>query len=235
MKLYGSLTSPYVRKCRVLIREKALPCEFVVADAGSAGSPVPALNPLGKVPVLVRDDGSSLFDSPVILEYLDSLKPPALFGAGGETASAPTQMTGRASETSRASVSARGPRLDPIGEERWQMLRWQALADGILDATVTRLLETRRPAEQQSARDIQRQEEKVSRALAFAEERAGGAYLMQNRFTAADLCLAVALEYVDFRYAHDWRATHPKLAVWLAGISGRPSLTETLPPGMEKK
>lgn len=203
MKLYGSLTSPYVRKCRVLIKEKALACEFIQADAGGAGSPVPALNPLGKVPVLARNDDSPLFDSPVILEYLDSLKPAAL--------------------------------LATSGEERWQMLRWQALADGILDATVTRLLEMRRPPEQQSARDIQRQEEKVSRALAFAEQHAGGAYLMQNKFTAADLCLGVALEYVDFRYAHDWRAKHPMLARWLAGISSRPSFTETVPPGMEKK
>ncbi len=221
MKLYGSLTSPYVRKCRVLIKEKALACEFVQADAGGAGSPVPALNPLGKVPVLARetapapslargprldpigDDGSSLFDSPVILEYLDSLKPPVLLAASGE--------------------------------ERWQMLRWQALADGILDATVTRLLESRRPPAQQSAEGIKRQEEKVTRALAFAERHAGGAYLMQNKFTVADLCLGVALEYVDFRYAHDWRAQHPKLARWLAGISSRLSFLETVPPGMEKK
>lgn len=203
MKLYGSLTSPYVRKCRVLIKEKALACEFVQADAGGSGSLVPALNPLGKVPVLARSDGSPLFDSPVILEYLDSLKSPALFAVSGE--------------------------------ERWQMLRWQALADGILDATVARLLETRRPPEQQSAESIRRQEEKIRRALAFAEERTGGAHLVQDRFTAADLCLGVALEYVDFRYAHDWRATHPKLAAWLAGLSGRPSFTETLPPGMEKK
>jgi len=203
MKLYGSLTSPYVRKCRVLIKEKALACEFVQADAGGPGSPVPALNPLGKVPVLERDDGSALFDSPVILEYLDSLKPPVLLAASGE--------------------------------ERWQMLRWQALADGILDATVTRLLEKRRPAEQQATEGIRRQEEKVARALTFAEQHAGGAYLMQDKFTAADLCLGVALEYVDFRYAHDWRAQHPKLARWLAGISVRASFTETVPPGMEKK
>lgn len=201
MKLYGSPTSPYVRKCRIVLLEKGIPCEFTVASPSDA--PVAQLNPLGKVPVLVRDDGSSLFDSPVVLEYLDSLKPPTLLAASGE--------------------------------ERWQMLRWQALADGIMDATVTRLLEMRRPAEQQSAKDIQRQAEKIARALAFAEQHAGGAYLMRNTFTAADLCLGAALEYVDFRYAHDWRAQHPQLARWLAGISRRPSFTETVPPGMEKK
>ena len=135
MKLYGSLTSPYVRKARVLIREKNLPCEFVVADAWAADSPIPPLNPLGKVPVLVLDNGEVLFDSPVIVEYLDALIPPALLAAAGEA--------------------------------RWQMLRWEALADGILDAVVARLLESRRPAAQQSAQNIQRQEEKIARARLY--------------------------------------------------------------------
>src|SRR3989344_569776 len=165
MKLYGSLTSPYVRKLRILLREKGISCEFVQADAWAADSPVPRLNPLGKVPVLERDDGSALYDSPVILEYIDSLKPPALLAPAGETASAPSL--------------ARGPRLDPIGEERWAMLRVQALADGILDATVTRLLESRRPPAQQSPENIKRQEEKIARGLTFADGMMKGeAYLM---------------------------------------------------------
>jgi glutathione S-transferase len=203
MKLYGSLTSPYVRKLRILLREKGVACEFVQADAWAADSPVPRLNPLGKVPVLERDDGSTLYDSPVILEYVDSLKAPAL--------------------------------LAPAGEERWAMLRLQALADGLLDATVTRLLESRRPSAQQSPGNIKRQEEKIARALAYADSvPKGGAYLMQNRFSIADLCLGVALEYVDFRYPHDWRGKHPRLALWLAGIGARPAFVETIPPGMER-
>jgi len=203
MKLYGSLTSPYVRKLRILLREKGVACEFVQADAWAADSPVPRLNPLGKVPVLERDNSSALYDSPVILEYLDSLKPPAL--------------------------------LASAGEERWAMLRLQALADGILDATVTRLLESRRPEPQRSPENIKRQEEKIARALAFADSMPKGeAYLMQNRFTVADLCLGVALEYVDFRYPHDWHGKHPRLALWLAGIGTRPAFAETLPPGMER-
>lgn len=204
MKLYGSLTSPYVRKCRILIREKALACEFVQADAWAADSPVPRLNPLGKVPVLERADGAALYDSPVLMEYLDSLTAPALTA--------------------------------PAGEDRWAMLRLEALADGILDATVTRLLESRRPLPQQSPENIKRQEEKIARALTYADSLPqGGAYLMQNRFSIADLCLGVALEYVDFRYPHAWRAGHPRLARWLGGISQRPSFIETVPPGMEKK
>src|SRR4030067_1109445 len=116
MKLYGSLTSPYVRKVRILVREKNLACEFVVADAWAADSPIPALNPLGKVPVLALDNNDVLFDSPVIVEYLDSLKAPALLAVSGAA--------------------------------RWEMLRWQALADGMLDASVSRLLESRRAAGQ---------------------------------------------------------------------------------------
>lgn len=204
MKLYGSLTSPYVRKARILIREKGLPCEFVVADAWAADSPIPALNPLGKVPVLVPDNNEVLFDSPVIVEYLDSLKAPAL--------------------------------LAPAGETRWDMLRWEALADGMLDAVVTRLLESRRPAGQQSADNLRRQEEKVARSLDYIARRLGnGPWLAADRFTLADLAVAVALEYTDFRYPHEWRSRHPRLGQWLAGVSARPSFTETLPPGMEKK
>ena len=204
MKLYGSLTSPYVRKARILIREKNLPCEFVVADAWVADSPVPALNPLGKVPVLVLDNGDALFDSPVIVEYLDALKAPALLPASGET--------------------------------RWSVLRWEALADGMLDAVVTRLLESRRPEAQQSTDNLRRQEEKIARSLDYIAQRLGhGTWLVADRFTLADLVVAVALEYTDFRYPHDWRSRHPRLGQWLAGVSARPSFIETRPPGMEKK
>ena len=115
------------------------------------------------------------------------------------------------------------------------MLRVQALADGILDATVTRLLESRRPPAQQSPENIRRQEEKIARGLAFVDGMPKGeTYLLQNRFSIADLCLGVALEYVDFRYPHDWRGKHPRLARWLAGISTRPAFAETVPPGMER-
>jgi glutathione S-transferase len=204
MKLYGSLTSPYVRKVRILIREKNLACEFIVADAWAADSPIPALNPLGKVPALALDNGDVLFDSPVIVEYLDSLKAPAL--------------------------------LPVSGAARWETLRWQALADGMLDATVSRLLELRRPAEQQSAENVRRQEDKIARSIEYTEQRLSReSWLRENRFTLADLVMAVALEYIDFRYPHNWRGRHSRLAQWLAGVSARPSLIETRPPGMEKK
>lgn len=203
MKLYGSLTSPYVRKVRVLLREKSIACDFVVSDPWDEVSIVPKLNPLGKVPALELDDESTLFDSPVIIEYLDSLKGENLLPASGEA--------------------------------RWQVLRWQALADGILDAAVARLLETRRPEELQSRATISHQESKVARALEFIDRTSkGNHYFVDDRFTLADLTIGVALEYVDFRYPHNWRAQFPRIALRLTGLSTRPSFAETLPPGMAR-
>jgi glutathione S-transferase len=199
MKLYGNLTSPFVRKARVLIREKALPVEFVVIDNQAPDGPLAGLNPLIKIPVLERAPGDTLFDSPVIVEYLDSLTAPAL--------------------------------IPMSGPARFEALRWEALTDGMLEATVTRLLELRRPAAQQSAPVIASQERKLKESFAWIERYyPGGTYLMQDRFTVADLCLGVALEYIDFRFPHDWRTPYPRLAAWLTVIAARPSFVETVSP-----
>lgn len=203
MKLYGTETSPYVRKVRIVLREKSIPCQFIEQGASAPGSRVPELNPLGKVPVMELDNGEVLFDSPLLVEYLDSLK--------GE------------------------PLIPPVGEQRWRVLRWHALGQGITDAVVTRMLERRRPPEHQSADVITRQEGKIVRALEYANQAdKGEAYLIGDQFSLADIALGVALEYIDFRYDHDWRARHSRLALWLAGIGTRPSFAETQAPGVEK-
>lgn len=160
---------------------------------------MPRLNPLGKVPVLLRDDGEALFDSPMIIDYLD--------GLGG------------------------APLLAPGGDERWRAQRWHALGQGICDAVVARLMETRRKAELQDPGVIARQEGKVAAALGFAEARLGqGSPLVGARFGIADIALAVALEYIDMRHPHDWRRAYPALADWLAGVATRPCLQQTRAP-----
>ena len=202
MKLLGSVPSPYTRKVRIVLAEKKIDCDFETVDVNPAENPVNAHNPLGKVPALVLDNDEVLFDSPVIVEYLDSLQAPALLAASGVA--------------------------------RWDMLRWEALADGVLDAVVTRLLESRRPEAQQSADNLRRQEEKIARSLDYMARRLGnGPWFVADRFTLADLVVAVALEYTDFRYPYDWRGRHPRLGQWLAGVSARPSFIETRPPGMK--
>ncbi len=202
MKLYGNETSPYVRKVRVLALEKGIDLPMVKADYADPASPVHVHNPLGKIPVLERDNGTALFDSPVIAEHIDSLKAPALTPASGEP--------------------------------RWQVLRWQALADGMIDATVARMLELRRPLEQQVAAVVQKQETKVARGLDWAEPRLRNkTWLVEGQLTLADIALAVAIDYIDFRYPHDWRARCPMLAAWHREIRQRPSFVSTRAPDMK--
>lgn len=199
MKLYGSLTSPYVRKVRIVLLEKGIACEFITEGPSDPAGNVARLNPLGKVPVLVRPNGEVLFDSPIICEYLDELQ---------------------------------GAPLIPEGEIRWEAQRWHALGQGIMDAVVARLMETRRPAERQDSAVIRKQEAKVAAALEFAASKHnGGDYLVDGRFGIADIAVGAALAYIDLRYPHDWRANHPGLARWFATVNSRPSFTSTAPPG----
>jgi len=199
MKLYGTLTSPYVRKVRAFLHEKGLAHDFVIEAPSDAAGNVARLNPLGKIPVLVRDDGEVVFESMMIIEYLDSVR-----GA---------------------------PLIPPTGEARWQAQRWHALGQGIFDAVVARLMETRRPQVAQDAKLIQRQEGKIAGALRFADAHyRGGDYLVGDGLTIADIAFGIGLEYIDLRYAHDWRAQHPRLAQWLEPMSRRASFVETAPP-----
>ena len=199
MKLFGSLTSPYVRKARVLIEEKALPVEFVIEDPWADNSPIIEKNPLSKVPALEIAPNDYIFESVLIVHFLD-------------------HVDGR-SFTPR----------DPVGY--WEAQRWQSLGNGIIDAAIQRIFETRRPPEHQLQDKMEREAARVRRAIALGESSfKGGEFLVGNRLSIADLILGVALQYVDFRYPHDWRATSPKLKAWHAGIAVRPSFVKTQPP-----
>jgi glutathione S-transferase len=202
MQLIGSPTSPFVRKVRVYLAETGIACPFTPVDAWQPDARLLAMAPLGKVPVLVRDDGSALFDSLLVIEYLDHTLP----------------------ETRRLIPAA--------GEARWDVLRWQALAHGLIEATQARLLDARRP-ETQRSREVQAREEvRIARALeAVDKDVAGREWLRLDRLTLADVVLGVALQYIDFRYPHDWRAARPALAKWAARTTSRPSFASTLPPG----
>jgi glutathione S-transferase len=200
MKLYGSPTSPYVRKARVLILEKKLACEFVPEDPWAEDSPIPSRNPLGKVPALEIEAGNYLFESMLIVHYLDHID---------------------------------GKSLTPKdGPGYWQTQWWQSLAQGFLDAAVARVLETRRPEEKRMPEKIAREEARIHRATDAAEQRfKGGVNLVGKRLSLADLMMGVALQYIDFRFPHDWRRKAPKLAEWHSGIVARKSFQGTMPPG----
>jgi glutathione S-transferase len=120
-------------------------------------------------------------------------------------------------------------------EGYWHAQWWQALGNGIIDSVIGRVLETRRPPDKQWPEKMAREGERVHRAIEVAENAfRGNRFLVGYSFTMADLVMGVALQYVDFRYAHDWRASRPKLARWHAGITSRRSFEETLPPGFVK-
>lgn len=200
MKLYATPTSPYARKARVLILEKNLTVESVHADPWPEDSPVPARNPLGKIPVLELAPDSFLFESALVVHYLD-------------------QVDGKSLEPK-----------DPVGY--WQSQWWQALGNGIIDAVIQRVIEGRRPEDKRWDGKLEREAARVARAVTVAESAyRGGRFLVGEGFTLADLVLGVALQYVDFRFPHNWRAGAGNIARWHAGIASRPSFVETMPPG----
>lgn len=200
MKLVASLTSPYARKIRVALAEKSLPFELEVDIPWLADTRVPSYNPLGKVPALVADDGELWFDSPVIAEYLDTLAGPLLLPAD-RVAALPVRQA-------------------------------EALADGITDAAVAAFLEGMRPAERQDPAAIERQLGKISRGLTALEARvAQRKGCAGEALSIADIAIGCTLGYLDLRFAHlGWRASHPQLAAWAAGLLARPSFTTTAPP-----
>lgn len=202
MKLIGSLTSPYVRKVRVVMAEKRIECEFEVQSPWAETSTVAELNPLGKVPVLVLDDGTALFDSRVIVEYLDILTPVSRMIAEN-------------------------------GRQRILVKRWEALGDGICDAAAAIFLEQKRPAKQQSADWVKRQQLKVVNGVKLiADELAERNWCHGEAYSLADVAVGCCLDYLDFRFPElDWRGQYPNLARHADKLAQRPSFRNTVPQG----
>jgi glutathione S-transferase len=201
MKLLASLTSPYARKVRIAIAEKKIECELVEEAPWAAGTPVPDYNPLGKVPVLILDDGTALYDSRVIVEYLDTVSP----------------VSRLIPEPSRQRIAVK---------------RWEALADGICDAAAAIVLETKRPAQQQSGEWLERQRQKIDRGLAeFASELGDRLWCSGDAYSLADIATGCALGYLDLRHpAIEWREAYPSLVKLAEKLAKRASFQDTAPP-----
>jgi glutathione S-transferase len=203
MRLLGVDASPYVRKVRIVLEEKRIPYEYVKARPSLPDSPVPQFNPLAKIPVLVTDKGKGIYDSAVIVEYLDGL--------------------------------AAEPRLIPAElEARVDVKRWEALGDGIADATVAISHELRKPQDKQdSAEWYQKQRLKIDRGLAAMEKELGEReFCYGTRFSLADIAAGYALAYMD-RVLPDieWRRSAPKLARLAERLGERDSFRKTVPQG----
>jgi len=202
LKLIGSAASPYARKARIVAAEKRIDIAFDLADPWSADSRIPEHNPLGKVPVLVLEDGTPVYDSRVIVEFLDAVSPIA--------------------------------RLIPTDHrERMEVRRWEALADGVLDAGALARAEGRRPADERSRTWLDRQMSIIERGLAAMDRELGSrAWCAGSAFSLADIAVGCCLGWLEFRFPDlGWRARHANLARHQDKLAERPAFADTLPRG----
>jgi len=202
MKLLGTPGSPYVRKARVAVEEKNIPYDYVIARPSDPNSGVSKFNPLGKIPVLVCDDGKAIYDSSVIVEYVDGLD-----------------------KTTRLIPEAFADRIE--------VKRWEALGDGIADATVAISHDERLPtASRHDAEWYQKQNKKIDAGLAAMERDLGSRqFCYGNSFTLADIACGMALGYLDQVLPKvEWRKSFPALRAHAERLAQRASFRNTLPP-----
>ena len=184
MILRSSGPSPFVRKVNIAAQLLGLGdrIQSQPTDLNDPADSVRRQNPVGKIPVLITEDGAAYYDSPVILEYLDHL-------AGG----------GR--------IIPRDPKA------RFAALTLEALCDGIIDASLLIVYEGRyRPEDKRVESWVERQADKVSRALAALEAAPPPLAATPD---VGQITLACALGYRDMRFNGTWRKEHPRLVAWL--------------------
>lgn len=203
MKLIGSLTSPYVRKVRIVMAEKKLDYQLELEDVWGSDAILKA-NPLGKVPCLVLSGGEAIFDSRVIVEYLDTRSP----------------VSRLIPESSRERIEVRA----------WEALADGVLDAAIL----ARLEQTwhGRSAEQRSQVWIDRQLQKVDASLALISKGLGDKPFCGGvHLSLADIAVGCALDYIAYRFPQiGWRDSHANLAKFADKLGARASFVDTAPP-----
>jgi glutathione S-transferase len=203
MKLIGALTSPYVRKVRIVMAEKRLDYQMELEDVWNRDT-IMKSNPLGKVPTLVMEGGEAVFDSRVIVEYVDTLSPVGKL------------------------IPDRGRERTEV--RTWEALADGVMDAAIL----ARLEQTwaGRSEQQRSPAWISRQMDKVHACLKAMSTGLGDKPFCSGiHFSLADIATGCALGYLDFRFSHiDWRSQYPNLAKLEAKLALRQSFIDTLPP-----
>jgi len=200
MKLIGTLTSPYARKARVVLAEKKIDFDWVIDSPNSPNSTVPGYNPLARIPVLVLDDETALFDSPVIVEYLDSLAPNnKLFPQPSRERLEVKRWEALSDGLLDAAVGIRMEQMRPEGQRSES---WMKRERDVIDAALGMM-----------ARELGEQP-----------------WCMGTPFTFADIAVGCGLGYLDFRFPDiDWRGSHGNLGKLHDKLMQRPSFAETVP------
>ena len=201
MKLLAALISPYTRKVRVVLAEKKIECEMQIVDVAPADNPVNAHNPLGKIPTLVLDDGTALYDSRVIVEFLDSVSP--------------------------ISRLIPEPTRDRVAVRRWESLADGVLDAGLLvryESIRDKKEQSKGWCDKQLAR-MKRGMEQISKDLG---ERV---HCHADRYSLADIAVACCMGWLDFRKPGgvDWRKDYPAVARHYDKMMERPAFAETIP------
>ncbi len=200
MKLITSLTSPYGRKVRVVLLEKKIPFQLQVENPWLPDSPVPGFNPLGKVPVLVLEDGESVFDSRVIVEYLDHVSPVAHL--------IPSELKSR--------MVVRG--VEALAD---------GVTDA---AVAVYLEKKRAPEQQSSDWLMLQEKTLFRALEALSEALGEKSWYLGNSMTLADVACGCTLGYLGLRFPEiDWRTAHPNLARLYDKLMTRASFNETVP------
>lgn len=202
MKLIGAHASPYARKTRIVMAEKKIDYEFVVENPWEATSRVSEYNPLGKIPVLVMDDGGAVFDSRVIVEYIDTVNPVnKLIPASG-----------------RARVEVRC----------WEALG-DGICDAAISARLESSRPKNQQSPDSIKRNLVKVDQGLAAAARGLGDKP---WCSGNAFSLADIATGVALGYLDFRFSQiEWKKQYPNLAKFAEKLAARSSFVETMPKG----
>lgn len=201
MKLVISLTSPFARKARIAMMDKKIDCETLVDIPWEATTEVPKYNPLGKIPVLILDDESTLYDSRVIVEYFDAMSPVARL----------IPENGR-------------PRLVV---KRWEALA-DGISDAAATIFLERKRAAERQDENWIARQQGKIDRGLA---ALSDELGDKPWCTGEAYNLADIAVGCALGYLDLRFPEiKWRKRHANLAALSEKLAQRLSFIETIPP-----
>ena len=201
MKLLAGTASPYTRKVRVVLAEKRIECELQLVDVQPVDNAVNSHNPLGKIPTLILDDGTALYDSRVIVEFLDAVSP----------------------------ISRLIP--DEL-RDRVAVRRWEALADGVLDAGLLVRYESLRDKKEQGKAWIDKQLARMHRGMKQMEADFGErTWCHGDRYSLADIALGSCLGWLEFRKPGgvDWHKEYPGLAKHYQKLMERPAFADSAP------
>ena len=201
MKLLSSTASPYTRKVRIVLAEKKIECELQPVDVNPADNPVNAHNPLGKIPTLVLDDGTALYDSRVIVEFLDNVSP----------------ISRLIPERTR----------DRLAVRRWEALADGVTDAGIL-VRYESLRDKKEQSQAWTDKQVARMHRGMAQMGAELGERS---WCNGDRYTLADIAVGCCLGWLDFRKPGgvDWHKDYPALAKHYGKLMERPAFVDTVP------